>query len=215
MDPNIDGRNRGFCFVVFKSRNEAIKVLCLIYIKALNYVQSKGGINIDGIPLTCDWADIVDEDDSGSKQVFISGIKDDIDEAKLNEIFSKFGTVIIIFTLIKISEIILSRNHKTSKRKDIGFISFSTIQEAKNCVDAFKNKEENNIDCSLTATHAFSQQTMLAKKKLKESRKKIPLGKSDIKLIESQRQVTNNNLIQPNNMMNMLNLINTSKVHFL
>ena len=58
-------------------------------------MQSKGGINIDGIPLTCDWADIVDEDDSGSKQVFVSGIKDDLDENQLSDAFSKYGSVSI------------------------------------------------------------------------------------------------------------------------
>jgi hypothetical protein len=71
--------------VVFKNRNEAIK--------ALNYVSSKGGINIDGVPLTCDWADVVDEDDSNSKQVFLAGLDDNIDEDKLKELFSQYGTV--------------------------------------------------------------------------------------------------------------------------
>ncbi len=78
-------KNRGFCFVVFKNRNEAIK--------ALNYVSSKGGINIDGIPLTCDWADVVEDYDSNSKQIFISGLDDNIDDATLRSIFSKYGTV--------------------------------------------------------------------------------------------------------------------------
>jgi hypothetical protein len=71
--------------VVFKNRNEAIK--------ALNYVASKGGINIDGVPLTCDWADVVDEDDSNSKQIFVSGLDESIEESTVREVFSAFGNV--------------------------------------------------------------------------------------------------------------------------
>ncbi len=71
--------------MVFKNRNEAIK--------ALNYVASKGGINIDGVPLTCDWADVVDEDDSNSKQIFIAGLDEDVEEANVREVFSQYGHV--------------------------------------------------------------------------------------------------------------------------
>lgn len=63
----------------------------------MNYVASKGGINIDGVPLTCDWADVVDEDDSNSKQIFISGLDENVDEIKLRHVFSSFGKVIYIF----------------------------------------------------------------------------------------------------------------------
>ncbi len=78
---------------MFKNRNEAIK--------ALNYVSSKGGINIDGVPLTCDWADVVDDDDSNSKQIFLSGLDNQIEESKLREIFSKYGNVnIYLFNFI-------------------------------------------------------------------------------------------------------------------
>jgi hypothetical protein len=75
--------------VVFKNRNDAIK--------ALNYVSSKGGINIDGVPLTCDWADVVDEDDSNSTQIFVAGLDDNVDENMLKELFSNYGRVSLIF----------------------------------------------------------------------------------------------------------------------
>ena len=56
-------------------------------------MNSKGGINIDGVPLTCDWADIVDEDDNNSKQIFVSGIKEEADEFTVKEVFSNYGNV--------------------------------------------------------------------------------------------------------------------------
>jgi hypothetical protein len=63
----------------------------------LNYVSNKGGINIDGVPLTCDWADVVDEDDNNGKQIFVSGLDEGVDEVKLREVFSDFGIVFKIF----------------------------------------------------------------------------------------------------------------------
>lgn len=167
-DPNNSNRNRGFCFAIFNNRNEAIK--------ALNYVSNKGGINIDGIPLTCDWADVVDDDDSNSKQIFLSGVTDSVDADELKNYFSKFGTV---------HSVILSKNHVNSKRKDLAFITFDTHNEAANAVKGFKtdktdNKEilvkvfksEDNLNL-ISISLAFSQQAMQTKKKIKDSRKKI------------------------------------------
>lgn len=167
-DPNNNNRNRGFCFAIFNSRNEAIK--------ALNYVSNKGGINIDGIPLTCDWADVVDDDDSNSKQIFLSGVTDAVDAEELKNYFIKFGTV---------HSVILSKNHLNSKRKDLAFITFDTHDEAANAVKGFqeekKEKKENLIQIFkseenlnlISISLAFSQQAMQTKKKIKDSRKKI------------------------------------------
>ena len=101
-DPLNPNKNRGFCFGIFNTRNEDIK--------ALNYVTKKGGINIDGISITCDWADVVDDDDnSKSNQIFISNIKKDVEENDLKNYFSRFAKVI---------SVIMSKNHPNSKRKD-------------------------------------------------------------------------------------------------
>ena len=56
-------------------------------------MASKGGINIDGVPLTCDWADVVDEDDSNSKQIFVAGLDEELEESQLKEVFSAYGNV--------------------------------------------------------------------------------------------------------------------------
>lgn len=146
---------------MFKNRNDAIK--------ALNYVNNKGGINIDGVPLTCDWADVIDEDDNNSKQIFISGLNEDISEENLKDIFSEYGGI---------DSIVLSREHKNSKRKDLAFITYNTHEEAKNAVEYFKIKQDNK-DTSISllgeracVSLAFSQQAMQNKKKIKESRRK-------------------------------------------
>ena len=53
------------------------------------------------MPLTCDWADIVDEDDNNSRQIFVSGLKDNVDEFKVREAFSTYGNVLFLY-LIKV-----------------------------------------------------------------------------------------------------------------
>jgi hypothetical protein len=53
------------------------------------------------VPLTCDWADIVDEDDNNSRQIFVSGLKDNVDEFKVRESFSTYGNVPFYFIFNK------------------------------------------------------------------------------------------------------------------
>ncbi|MFM7855441.1 MAG: RNA recognition motif domain-containing protein, partial [Flammeovirgaceae bacterium] len=106
--------------------------------------------------MTCDWADVVDEDDSNSRQVFISGLNENITEDKIREVFSQFGNI---------SEIILSKNHKNSKRKDLGFVTFNSNFEAKIALEALKNN--NYFDTPINVSLSFSQQLMQAKKRIK------------------------------------------------
>ena len=180
-DPINPSKNRGFCFGIFNTRNEAIK--------ALNYVNKKGGITIDGISITCDWADVVDDDDnSKSTQIFISNIKEDVQENDLKNYFGKFS---------KVENVIMSKNHINSKRKDLVFITFEThenavyaikqFEEDKNSKDPDKinelkkifllnnNENINTIQVSL----AFSQEAIQNKKKSKDSRKKTPSGQQN------------------------------------
>jgi RNA recognition motif-containing protein len=134
-------------------------------------VNNKGGINIDGVPLTCDWADVIDEDDNNSKQIFISGLNEDVTEENLKNIFSIYG---------RIESVILSREHKNSKRKDLAFITYNTHEEAKNAVEDYRTKQDSQVDTDnllgdrVCVSLAFSQQAMQNKKKIKESRRKVP-----------------------------------------
>jgi RNA recognition motif-containing protein len=121
------------------------------------------------VPLTCDWADVIDEDDNNSKQIFLSGLNDNINEETLKEIFAEYG---------RIENVILSREHKNSKRKDLAFITYNTHEEAKHANEDFKLRQDNkdsSIDVlgeRIGISLAFSQQAMQNKKKIKESRRK-------------------------------------------
>ena len=128
------------------------------------------------MPLTCDWADVIDEDDNSSKQIFISGLNEDVTEESLKDVFATYG---------RIESIILSREHKNSKRKDLAFITYNTHDEAKNAVEDYKMKQENQVETNcllgnrVCVSLAFSHLAMQNKKKIKESRRKTP-GASDM-----------------------------------
>ena len=177
-DPGNPNKNRGFCFGIFNTRNEAIK--------ALNYVNKKGGINIDGISITCDWADVVDDDDnSQSNQIFISNIKKEVNEADLKKYFDK---------LEKVVSVIMSKNHLNSKRKDLAFITFESHESAISAIKKFEEEKKNpdkekilkkifflsdkeNVN-SIQVSLAFSQEAKKKKKKIKDNRKKVPTNQT-------------------------------------
>ena len=177
-DPGNPNKNRGFCFGIFNTRNEAIK--------ALNYVNKKGGINIDGISITCDWADVVDDDDnSQSNQIFISNIKKEVNEADLKKYFDK---------LEKVVSVIMSKNHLNSKRKDLAFITFESHESAISAIKKFEEEKKNpdkekslkkifflsdkeSVN-SIQVSLAFSQEAMQNKKKIKDNRKKVPTNQT-------------------------------------
>jgi len=76
-------------------------------------------------------------------------------------VFSQFGNI---------TEIILSKNHKNSKRKDLGFVTFNSHFEAKLALEAIKNN--NYFDSPVNVSLSFSQQVMQAKKRIKDNRRK-------------------------------------------
>ena len=190
-DPGNPTKNRGFCFGIFNTRNEAIK--------ALNYVNKKGGINIDGISITCDWADVVDEDDnSKSNQIFISNRKQEVSEYDLKKYFEKFE---------KVLSVIMSKNHLNSKRKDLAFITFESHESAVSAIQKFEEEKKNekmeknlkkifylaeneNVNM-IQVSLAFSQEAMQNKKKIKDNRKKVP---SQISKGNSTNNINDNNI---------------------
>jgi hypothetical protein len=76
----------------------------------------------------------------------------------------------------------MSKIHKTSKRKDLAFVTFSTHEEAKRAAENYKlqygtyqgeydQRRISPLGENVTVSLAFSQQAMQAKKKVKETRK--------------------------------------------
>jgi len=171
--------------------------------------------------LTCDWADIVDEDDNSSRQIFVSGLKENVDEFKVKEAFSTYGNVnfFIFISLLnnysnkyfnlninfQITDLILSKNHKTAKRKDLAFITYETNEEARNAVEKFDRAEHAEaIGDNITVSLAFSQQAMQTKKKIKENRKKTIPPQMGMQPTPKYNQGFPQHMPQMHNQMNMV-----------
>ncbi|GAU37683.1 hypothetical protein TSUD_209720 [Trifolium subterraneum] len=66
------------------------------------------------------------------KSVFINGLPLDWDEDHVRELLKSYGEIVTI---------VLSRNMSTAKRKDYGFVDFSTHEAALACVDSVNKSE--------------------------------------------------------------------------
>jgi trehalose/maltose hydrolase-like predicted phosphorylase len=95
----------------------------------------------------------------------------------------------------------MSKHHKSSKRKDLAFITFNTVEEAKRVLDIKEGLLGPNVSISM----AFSQQAMQTKKKIKENRKVTPVNPQ---VVIPTSPVNN---IQTATMLTMMNLINMNK----
>ena len=169
--------------------------------------------------MTCDWADVMDDDDSNSKQIFLSGLCENVNENDLKMLFNKYGNV---------TNIVLSKNHLNSKRKDLAFITFENHDQAIKCVNDFvvdkKNiGDENIVKCfhiendpslinKINISLAFSQQSMQTKKKIKDSRKKNNQIKKNF---ESKNHNNNSNNNSNNNNNSNLNNNNLNEENLL
>jgi RNA recognition motif-containing protein len=102
----------------------------------------------------------------------------------------------------------MSKHHKNSKRKDLAFITFDSIDEAKHALEAFR--QNNPISPNVSVSMAFSQQAMQTKKKIKEGRNRST-SPSHTVTPPVNTPILNNN-IQTATMLTMMNLFNMNKV---
>lgn len=66
------------------------------------------------------------------KSVFVDGLPPHWDEACIREHFKGYGEIV---------RVVLARNMSTAKRKDFGFVDFSTHEAAVACVDGVNSSE--------------------------------------------------------------------------
>lgn len=69
------------------------------------------------------------------KSVFVDGLPPHWDEDRVREKFKQFG---------EIARVMLARNMSTAKRKDFGFVDFTTHGAAVACVEGINNTEFND-----------------------------------------------------------------------
>ncbi|XP_019188305.1 PREDICTED: nucleolin-like isoform X2 [Ipomoea nil] len=125
-DTNNVGMNRGFAFLEFSSRSDAMD--------AFKRLQKRDVVFGVDRPAKVSFADsFIDPGDeimAQVKTVFIDGLSAYWDEARINELLKKYG---------KIEKIELARNMPSAKRKDFGFVTFDSHDAAVSCAKCINN----------------------------------------------------------------------------
>ncbi|KAG2641767.1 heterogeneous nuclear ribonucleoprotein Q-like isoform X1 [Panicum virgatum] len=124
--PERKGKNRGYAFLDFRTHVDAVAAFLKLQEKDL-YLGTDFRAHIS-------FSNTLSQDDEimeKVKSVFLDGLPPHWDEDKVREMFGKFG---------EIDNIQLARNMFTAKRKDFGFIGFTTRKSALDCIKMV-NKE--------------------------------------------------------------------------
>lgn len=128
-DPKHEGLSRGFAFLQFPCHAEAM----LAY-KRLQKPDAIFGHSERTVKVA--FAEPLREPDpevmAQVKSVFIDGLPPHWDEDRVRETFKCFG---------EIARIMLARNMSTAKRKDFGFVDFTTHESAVACIEVINNTE--------------------------------------------------------------------------
>ncbi|XP_010269844.1 PREDICTED: nucleolin-like [Nelumbo nucifera] len=125
-DSNNKGMNRGFAFLEFSSRSDAMD--------AYKRLQKRDVVfGVDRPPRVSFADSFIDPDDEVMKQVktvFVDGLPSSWDEDRVKEYLKKFGNI---------EKIELARNMPSARRKDFGFVTFGTHDAAVACAEGINN----------------------------------------------------------------------------
>ncbi|XP_038696403.1 nucleolin-like isoform X1 [Tripterygium wilfordii] len=125
-DPNNIERNRGFAFVELESNKDA-----QIAYKILQTNDMPG--KLQNIKVA--WAEPLSEPDEEEmlkvKSVYVEYLPSSWNEEKIRSYFEKFG---------EIENVVLSRNLRSSRRKDFAFVKFATREAALACIESFNQE---------------------------------------------------------------------------
>ncbi|KAL1369748.1 hypothetical protein HN51_000118 [Arachis hypogaea] len=129
LDAKCEGLSRGFAFLEFSSHGDAM----------LAYKRLQKPDAIFGHPersAKVAFAEPMREPDpeimAQVKSVFINGLPPHWEEDHIREMLKSYGEIV---------RIVLARNISTAKRKDYGFVDFSTHEAAVACVEAVNKSE--------------------------------------------------------------------------
>ncbi|XP_022770149.1 nucleolin-like [Durio zibethinus] len=127
-DSNNEGMNRGFAFLEFASRSDAMD--------AFKRLQRRDVLFGVDRPAKVSFADsFIDPGDEIMAQVrtiFIDCLPPSWDEDRVRELLKKYG---------EIEKIELARNMPSADRKDYGFVTFDTHDAAVTCAKSINNTE--------------------------------------------------------------------------
>ncbi|KAK4397377.1 Polyadenylate-binding protein [Sesamum angolense] len=127
-DTNNVGMNRGFAFLEFASRSDAMD--------AFKRLQKRNVLFGVERPAKVSFADsFIDPGDeimAQVKTVFVDGLPASWDEGHVKELLKEYG---------EIEKVELARNMPSARRKDFGFVTFDTHDAAVTCAKSINNEE--------------------------------------------------------------------------
>ncbi|CAK7347772.1 unnamed protein product [Dovyalis caffra] len=127
-DSNNLGMNRGFAFLEFSSRSDAMDAF-----KRLQKRDVLFGVDRPAkVSFADSFIDPGDEIMAQVKTVFIDGLPASWDEDRVRVLLKKYGDI---------EKIELARNMPSARRKDFGFVTFDTHDAAVTCAKSINNAE--------------------------------------------------------------------------
>lgn len=146
---NDGNKNRGFAFLEFVSH----KAASVARKKLLSGTTTLLGMSRPPV----DWADVQDEPDEATmakvKMVYVKNLPTSVDEAKLKEMFEKYGEI-----------------ESAKKIKDYGFVDFKERDHALKSIEELNGHEIEEKKLEVTLAKPQSDSAKERKKKLKEKK---------------------------------------------
>ncbi|KAL6494145.1 hypothetical protein OROGR_032054 [Orobanche gracilis] len=143
-DSNSTGLNRGFAFLEFSARSEAMD--------AFKRLQKRDVVFGVDRPAKVSFADsFIDPGDeimAQVKTVFVDGISATWNEEHVIELLKKYG---------EIEKVELARNMPSARRKDFGFVTFDTHDAAVICAKSINNDELGEGDSKVKVRARLSR----------------------------------------------------------
>ncbi|KAJ9558687.1 hypothetical protein OSB04_013301 [Centaurea solstitialis] len=127
-DSKTDGTNRGFAFLEFSSRSDAMDAFKRLQKRDVTFGTDRPA----KVSFADSFIDPGDEIMAQVKTVFVDGLPSSWDEVRVRDLLKKYGEV---------EKIELARNMPSARRKDYGFITFGTHDAAVTCAKAINNVE--------------------------------------------------------------------------
>ncbi|GMH24017.1 hypothetical protein Nepgr_025860 [Nepenthes gracilis] len=129
QDPRHEGLSRGFCFIQFSCHADAMLAYKRLQKPDVIFGHAERTAKVAfAEPLREPDPDVM----ANVKSVFVDGLPPHWDEDRVREHFKHYG---------EIERIMLARNMSTAKRKDFGFVDFSTHEAAIACIEDVNTRE--------------------------------------------------------------------------
>ncbi|KAL5214045.1 hypothetical protein ABZP36_003197 [Zizania latifolia] len=143
-DSNNPGMNRGYALLEFSTRPEAMDAFRRLQKRDVVFGVDRSA----KVSFADSYPEVDDEIMAQVRTVFIDGLPPSWDEDRIKKYLKKYGAV---------EKIELARNMPAAKRKDFGFVTFDTHDNAVACADGITNSEIGEGDSKVKVRARLSR----------------------------------------------------------